>query len=322
MRLQAHGFSQTSPGNLLHYWDGLSYRFLNGIGNWKIWYGIVFSVVGIVANIAPVFDGALNNPSASIVQMLTPAGLVFVFSSLLYILMSLASIPILGWTYYRALRTGMKRLTPSPAAKSQVSASTLLVYRFAVVLFLYVLLPLAALSLFVLLGFISYLFSPHFASDQHVPSAVHHILRGVGLSLLASLEEIWRWAMIASALYLGKALFRRRWLRSSRYRFWLFAAAVAVSSFFFGMAHVAEFNLNYRMMALIVLGASGALLAGVAIVTRRLWLAMLVHAIYDFLAMTNLFGVVAPYLLIAAIAGSITVFPLFYILYGRVQTGV
>lgn len=290
----------------MHLWRGFISRFAQGIRTWQIWFAIVFSVVGIVANSAPIFDSALQNRTTG---PLTSMEALYYVTGLLYALLSVVAVPVLGWTFYRRIRSGRGQLRLSPAYRRRFSWQFVYSYGVAKVLLFVVVIPALALTLFGLVGAVNYLVSPHFAQDQQSVNAGQNYLLGLAMSALASLEELWRWAMIASVVYAVRWLLPRLWRTSVKARRIVFIAAIVISSFFFGVAHVAEFGAAYQWMALVVLGSMGVMLTAVAILTRRLWIAMLVHAAYDFIVMTNLSNAVAPWIIGAALGGVFIIIP-------------
>ncbi|SIT13920.1 GrpB family protein [Alicyclobacillus vulcanalis] len=99
------------------------------------------------------------------------------------------------------------------------------------------------------------------------------------VSVVAGLEEMWRWSCVIAVIALCRAVLRRYW-DAMAVRVAVMAVAVAVSALAFGSGHILEFS-HERLQAWYMFSCLGLILAAMAILTGRILLVMTVHVLYD-----------------------------------------
>ncbi len=287
----------------LKLWHDMARRLTQDIPVWQVVFMAFLGFDIAITSIAPASVEA-NDISAG-------ALLVVVF---------IASIFLLTRTFMTRIASGHQQLKPVSANPAPVSPGLLKMYRIA--------LPVMRYGVFVIIwlaltgGFsslVDYLL-PSFSSDQDIgiPSQDLNVWAAAGIAFLGCLEEYWRWSMIVVLLMGVKWAAAAKWATSARFRTLSLVGAVAASSLVFGLAHYQEFS-SYKAWSFIVLGIMGALLALAAILTRRFLVAVLIHYTYDFLAISNLYSVVGPYLVITALVLLAVAVPGFLVLLAKVR---
>jgi len=99
------------------------------------------------------------------------------------------------------------------------------------------------------------------------------------VSLVAGLEEMWRWSCVIAVLALIRLLFRRVWDAPGA-RISGLTIAMLLSALAFGSGHILEFT-HERLQAWYMFSCLGLILAIMAIITGRIVLVMCVHSLYD-----------------------------------------
>jgi len=101
---------------------------------------------------------------------------------------------------------------------------------------------------------------------------------------LAGFEEVWRLAYIIMILFVCKKIFSRRWESGRRDVFLL--TALFLSSFLFGVDHTLDTAepLSIKIGSIVTFADMGLLFGIILLWTRSLWLAVMIHAIYDMTA--------------------------------------
>lgn len=290
----------------LTFWNGLITDFVDAIRGWRVGYAIIFSTLNIVGSILPTLF-----PELVILHSLQ--GQIYLFFSVISELLAILSIPILILPFAKALRGGTTFLSLF-TRNDEASKIRKIFPQCIKVLLIDLFLPVIFTTFCFSPAILEALLLPHLTITQHLylkPNLVGDIVT----SLLASLEEAWRWSTIFILLLIAKNLSKSNWSSKVLYRRLAFILALMISSLLFGMMHVAEFS-QYQIVAMVVLGGAGLILASVVILTRRLWMAISVHALYDFLVASKFIGGYAvPYFLILFLVGIVFVFILFWISY-------
>ena len=293
------------------FWNGLITHYVDSVRGWRVWYAIVFSILWAVDNILPALFPYLNNPH-------TLQGHLYIFFDTLVLLLQISSAPILLLPLTRALRGGKKYLLLS-TNRDDPSKIKKIYHQCVLALLMGLFLPVIFTMLNMLPSFFMYFVLPHFARSQHLFYG-HGLVVSVVMGLVASLEELWRWSSIFAILLVAKNLSKFKWANMTSYRRWAFVLALIISSLLFGMGHMAEFS-RYQFLSIVILGGSGLILALVAILTRRLWMAITVHALYDFLVNSKFInGYAIPYFLLLFLIGVVFVISLFWISYHKIRS--
>ena len=292
----------------LPFWNGLITHYLDSVRGWRIGYAIVYSILWAVGSILPALFPSLGN-------LYTLQGQLYGFFAVLVILLQISSVPILFLPLTKALRGVGKYLSLS-ANRDDPSKFKKIYHHFFFTFLMGLFLPVIFTVFCMLPSIFVYFVFPHFGTSQHL-SIGHGVVVSIVMSLLASLEELWRWSFIFTILLVAKNFSKSKWANMASYRRWSFVLALMISSLLFGMGHMAEFS-RYQFLSIVILGGSGLILALVAILTRRLWMAITVHALYDFLAFSKFIGGYAiPYFLLLFLIGVVFVISLFWISYHK-----
>lgn len=274
-------------------WQDLPNRLVQGLPIWRIFFIVFFA-----------FDMAIGN-------MVTTSTLANNFGqSMMFLIIFIASVFLLGPDFTRRLASGKHQLRVRPDVLKEPHSLLITAYRGIAPFTRYVALFIIFLAL---AGGFSELVEnllPSFSSDQDIGIPSGNVWIALGAALLGCLEEFWRWSMIVAGLLLAKVLSKRRFANSSLYRNISFWCAIFGSSLMFGLAHYQEFTV-YKSWSYIILGSMGLVLALAAIVTRRFLLAVMVHYVYDFLAISELFSDVHIILYLVAILLFVVVLPIF-----------
>ncbi|WP_041695348.1 GrpB family protein [Alicyclobacillus acidocaldarius] len=99
------------------------------------------------------------------------------------------------------------------------------------------------------------------------------------VSVVAGLEEMWRWSCVIAVIALFRAVLRRWWDTPS-VRMSALVTALLLSALAFGSGHILEFT-QERLQAWYMFSSLGLILALMAILTGRILLIMVVHSVYD-----------------------------------------
>jgi membrane protease YdiL (CAAX protease family) len=104
---------------------------------------------------------------------------------------------------------------------------------------------------------------------------------------LAGLEEVWRLAYIVLILIIFKKIFPNRWNKGSRDIFVMLA--LFISSILFGIDHTLDTEESWpvRVGAIVTFANMGFTFGLILLWTRNLWLAVIVHAVYDIVTTTS-----------------------------------
>ena len=290
----------------LSFWDGLITNFVDAIRGWRVGYSIIFSIFYIIGSILPVLF-----PELVILHSLQ--GHIYLFFSVLIELLAILSIPIHILPFSKTFRGGKRFLSLSTHG-DDISNIKKIFHQGITVLLMGLFLPVIFTAFCFSPVILEVLMLPHLTITQHLYS-IHNLVGDIVASLLASLEESWRWSTIFVTLLIFKNLSKSKWTSQASYRRLALLLALTISSLLFGMMHLAEFSQN-QLVAMLLLGVGGLILAFIAILTRRLWMAFTVHALYDFLIFSKFIGGYAvPYFIVLFLMGIVFVAILFWISY-------
>lgn len=99
------------------------------------------------------------------------------------------------------------------------------------------------------------------------------------VSVVAGLEEMWRWSCVIAVIAILR-LVLRKWWDTPRVRISALCFAIVLSALAFGSGHILEFT-HERLQAWYMFSGLGLVLAAMAILTGRILLVMTVHSLYD-----------------------------------------
>lgn len=99
------------------------------------------------------------------------------------------------------------------------------------------------------------------------------------VSVVAGLEEMWRWSCVIAVIAILRMILRR-WWNVPAVRLGTLFVAILLSALAFGSGHILEFA-HERLQAWYMFSCLGLVLAIMAILTGRILLVMAVHTLYD-----------------------------------------
>jgi hypothetical protein len=257
---------------VMRLWRNIPERLVQHVPRFQIVFMAVFVAFDVIANAAA--------PRASDTADVTLQDLKMYA---LYIGLSLASCFILVPGLQQRLRSGHRFLGISRKYPYRTFMHTL--YSFIYPLAIYLFIPAMLMLCTMMASSLMLSTDPSFAKSVSDHSLNLNVFEALLTALLASTEEVWRWAMITIVLLLMKNVFQRRW-QSAKFRWIALGLSTVISSLLFGFGHVGEYP-GYGWQTLWTLSATGFLLMLCALLTRRFMVAMLIHFSYDFIVMLD-----------------------------------
>lgn len=141
---------------------------------------------------------------------------------------------------------------------------------------------------------------PAIGADQSVNLPESNIWSALIVSALGGMEEYWRFTLIILILFVWKHSFRKSWQARPEWRAAGMGAALLLSSLIFGVAHGDEFT-AHKITAILLLSASGLILALSTVLTRNFFVGVAVHCSYNFVVSMRWFDAVRIPLYVLAI---------------------
>jgi membrane protease YdiL (CAAX protease family) len=282
-------------------WHNLPNRLVEDLPTWKLVFIVFFA-----------FDMALGN--------LVPESTYFKNPLLSFLLLAImiGSVLLLSRDFSRRIASGEKQLKVGVQPAEAGDRWILTAFRWLAPFTRYVVMFLIFLAVVGAYAQLVDVLLPSFSADQDIGIQSDNVWTNAGMAFLGCTEEYWRWAMIITVLVVVKTLARKHWETNGRLRSCAFFLAILVSSLLFGLGHYQEFT-EYKSWSFIVLGIMGIWLALAAIVTRRFVVAVILHFVYDFLALTGLYDRAYTYIYAAAAVLAVVVLPLFLWCWRRVR---
>lgn len=221
-----------------------------GLRSWQSLYMAVFAIFATIANL----DNQDNDGA--------------VLLAVVYLLLSLFSLIVLLPHFRRVL---FRLSDPIRSRRTMGRPVSSIGWR----LYLYIAFPLAAIGFLQLFSALMGLFLQFSESNvSSNPSSSDYLV-----TVVAGMEELWRWSMIGTVLMASRFLFRSVWHRETT-RLFAFVLACVLSSLAFGAGHILEFS-SHLLRAWLLFSLLGAVLAVFTIMTGRILLTMAIHSGYD-----------------------------------------
>jgi membrane protease YdiL (CAAX protease family) len=206
---------------------------------------------------------------------------IFQGLSIIYVLTLLSSYFVLLPELAKRIRSGEKQLHPSPHA---VKTPKVILYTALYPVFLIMSSLLIGVGLVMVSDYIILYFFPYMKEVIASEGGILPVWQAIGMAGISTSEEVWRFSFITLLLIFAKKWFPERW-HSVAFQWRALAVGVLVSSACFGLFHIFNYSTG-ALPTFLATAISGVIFAALTLVTRRIWIAMLVHFGFNFILMS------------------------------------